>query len=88
MNDKKVLRLKKSELLEILVELSEENDRLKEENNTLKKQLEDRRVTISNCGSIAEASLRLHKIFEIAQQAADCYLENVKENYKSNDQEV
>lgn len=29
-------------------------------------------------GSIAEAALRLNKVFEAAQQAADQYLENIR----------
>ena len=29
-------------------------------------------------GSIAEASLKLNKVFEAAQQAADQYLENIR----------
>lgn len=78
MTDKELHRLKRSELLEILVELSEENDRLKEENQLLKNQLDDKNIKIANSGSIAEAALELSGIFEAAQRAADCYLENIK----------
>lgn len=78
MTDKELHRLKRSELLEILVEMSEENDRLKEENESLKNQLCDKNIQIENSGSIAEAALKLSGIFEAAQKAADCYLENIK----------
>lgn len=78
MTDKELHRLKRSELLEILVEMSEENDRLKEENESLKNQLYDKNIKIENSGSIAEAALKLSGIFEAAQKAADCYLENIK----------
>lgn len=81
MVDKKVIRLKKTELLELLVELSEENDRLKEENKQLKEKLENKELNIQNCGSIAEAALRLYEIFDTAQKVADCYIDNVKKMY-------
>ena len=42
--------------------------------------LDDRKIAIDESGSIAEASLRLTKIFEEAQKAADLYLDNVKKN--------
>lgn len=82
MTDKEVRKLRKAELLELLVELSEENDRLKEEIKELNQKLEDRKLKIDNCGSIAEASLVISGVFEAAQKAADCYLENVKRKYE------
>ena len=42
-------------------------------------QLQDRKLTIENAGSIAEASLALNKVFETAQLAADLYIENIKQ---------
>ena len=41
-------------------------------------RLEERRIAIEESGSIAEASLKLTKVFEEAQKAADLYVENVK----------
>lgn len=78
MTDKEIRKLRKVELLEALVELSEENERLKEEIAELNKKLEERKVKLDSCGSIAEASLIIGRVFEAAQIAADCYLENVK----------
>lgn len=83
--DKKFKKLKKAELLELLIELSEENDYLKIENSELKKQLEDKTIMLNDCGSIAEASLKICEVFKAAQQAADCYLENVKRNTKNSE---
>lgn len=71
-------KLSHVELLELLVQLSSENDALKEENARLREQLEDRSVALTEAGSIAEASLRLNGVFEAAQRAADDYLNNVK----------
>ena len=36
-------------------------------------------MKMKEAGSIAEASLRINKIFEVAQQAADEYLKSIKE---------
>ena len=35
-------------------------------------------IILNNAGSIAEASLKLNKVFETAQAAADQYVESVK----------
>lgn len=36
-----------------------------------------REIIVAEAGSIAEAALKLNKVFESAQAAADQYLENV-----------
>ena len=82
MTDKEVRKLRKAELLEVHIELSEENDRLKGEIKELNQKLEDRKLKIDNCGSIAEASLLISCVFESAQKAADYYLENIKRKYE------
>lgn len=71
-------RLSRSELLDMLVQLSEENDSLRDENDKLRAQLNDKSIVMGEAGSIAEASLRLSGVFEAAQEAADSYLSNIK----------
>ena len=78
MTEKELLRLKRSELLEIMLAQSREIDSLREELEATKRKLEDKRIKIKEAGSIAEASLQLTKIFEEAQRAADLYVENIK----------
>lgn len=78
MEQRDLSKLKRSELLEIMLAQSEEIDHLRAELEQKNKQLEDRRIALSNAGSIAEASLRLTRVFEEAQKAADLYLDNVK----------
>ncbi|HHX67625.1 MAG: hypothetical protein WAO56_06135 [Miniphocaeibacter sp.] len=80
MENKGLKKLKKVELLEILVKLSEENDRLVAENKELKKNLEDKNIKIAESGSIAEAALKLSGIFESAEKAVELYLQNIKNN--------
>ena len=59
--------------------------RLTKEVEDLKSQLEDRTIKIKEAGSIAEASLKIKKIFEVAQQAADEYLRSIKKVNKNID---
>ena len=80
MTEKELLKLKKSELLEIMLAQSKEIDSLREQLAKAKAKLKDKKIAIDESGSIAEASLRLTKIFEEAQKAADLYLDNVKKN--------
>lgn len=77
LQEKDLRKLKRSELLEIMLAQSEEIDRLRAQIAEKDAQLQDRRIAIEQSGSIAEASLKLTKIFEEAQKAADLYLANV-----------
>ncbi|HFR3451071.1 TPA: DNA repair protein, partial [Streptococcus suis] len=62
----------------IMLAQSEEIDCLRNQLEKIKTELADRRIMISQSGSIAEASMKLTNIFEEAQKAADLYLYNVK----------
>ena len=78
MTEKELLKLKKSELLEIMLAQSKEIDSLREQLAEAEEKLASRKIAIKESGSIAEASLKLTKIFEEAQKAADLYVDNVK----------
>ncbi len=70
--------MSKTELLTMLRDQEVEINELKEENARLEQQLEDKRIGLQECGSIAQAALKLNGVFEAAQAAADQYLESVK----------
>lgn len=70
--------VKRAELVEIIYRLQEEEDKLRTENASLKKELEKRELDIAEAGSIAEAALGLNGVFDAAQSAADQYLTEVK----------
>ena len=76
-NDAK--KLKRAELLELLIEQTEENQRLTKAVKKLEEQLAQRVILMEEAGSIAEAALGLSKVFEQAQDAADRYLESVRQ---------
>ena len=78
-SEKDLKKLSRTDLLELLLEQSEQNDLLRKENAELNQKLADKKIILENCGSIAEASLKLSDIFAQAQQAADVYLDNVRE---------
>ena len=71
-------KLKKKDLLEIMLKQGEEIDALRAQVADLQKQLDSRQFELSRIGSIAEASLVVTNVFEEAQKAALVYLQNVK----------
>lgn len=77
MTDKELRKLNRAELLQLMLEQSREVDRLREENASLRSELENRRIAVSESGSIAEAAIKINGVFEAAQKAAEQYLENV-----------
>lgn len=77
MNQKELKRLSRSDLLEMMLSLSKENEQLREELQQTKSKLEDRAIAIEQCGSLAEAALSLNGIFQAAQAACDQYSTNI-----------
>ena len=74
---KELRKLKRVDLMELLVSQAEEIEHLQNRVLELEDQLKDRNILIAKAGSIAEASLEINKIFEVAQKTADQYLENI-----------
>lgn len=58
--------------------LDQKDAKIHELQNILHEERTTRRIELQEAGSIAEAALRLNGIFEMAQKAADQYLENIK----------
>ena len=78
MTPKELRRLRRTDLLEMLLELSRENDKLRKDNLELRQQLQERTILIENSGSLAEAALQLNGIFEAAQAACEQYTQNIQ----------
>ena len=77
MDAKELSRLSKTDLLELMLEMSRENDRLKRKIAVYEKVVNDNKIEIEESGSIAEAALKINGVFEAAQAAADQYLDNI-----------
>ena len=71
-------KLNRRELLELLLQARQENERLQQEIEQLRAENGEQTLQVEEIGSIAEASLKLSGVFEAAQRAADLYLENVR----------
>ena len=78
LTDKKLRKLKRYQLLELLVMQTEENEKLQDQLKELEARYKEKELGISNLGSIAEASLQINGVFDAAQNAADMYLRNAK----------
>lgn len=77
MTEKELRKLKRAELLEMLIQLKKENDSLSVQLDRAKEELKERKIKIANAGSIAEAALQLNEVFEAADRAAAQYLESL-----------
>ena len=54
MTEKELLKLKRSEMLEIMLAQSREIDKLRQELDEANAKVEDRELRLKDCGSIAE----------------------------------
>jgi len=78
MNKKELKHLRRSDLMEILLELSKENQELREQLQQAEKKLQERQILIEESGSLAESALRLNRMFEYAHVACEQYKKNVR----------
>ena len=78
MTEKELRRLRRSELLAILLNKTQEIEQLNRKVDMLEKQLNSRTIMLNESGSIAEASIGITNVFQEAQKAANVYLENLK----------
>lgn len=78
MTDKDLKKLKRQDLLEILVSQEKEINRLQSEAEKMNERLQEKYIVLEEAGSIAEAALRLNGVFESAQAAAVQYMDSVR----------
>lgn len=78
MTDREIRHLSKTDLLALLRDQEKELQEAQTQITRLNARLQDRSTHLQKCGSIAEASLQLNKVFQSAQAAADQYLSEVR----------
>ena len=78
MTDKELKKLKRSELLDILIYQTEQNRKLREELDSANSKLARRDIAIKKSGTMAEASVLISEVFESVDRAARFYLENIE----------
>lgn len=79
MTNQDLKKLNRRQLLELLILQTERGDKLEARVEELERELQEKKLQMTEAGSIAEASLRLSGTFEAAQAAADQYLESVQQ---------
>lgn len=79
MTDKDLKHMSRGDLVEIIYQYQNRELELNETIKELTEQLSDRKTRIEYAGSIAEAALSIHHVFEDAQAAADQFLAEVRE---------
>ena len=78
MKDKRLSKLNREELLELMLEQSREIDRLREELTEAKESLKKRDEMIHGCDSVAQAAAEVSDLFHAAQDAVDIYILNIR----------
>ena len=78
MADKELRKMNRTELIEIIYALQQNERTLRAENAHLRQQLDDKLLCLERSGSIAEAALRVNHIFEDAERAARQYLDSIQ----------
>ena len=78
MTDKELKKLRRVELLELLVDQAAEMEALKTELEETKAALESREFRLKETGSIAQAAMEVNEVFAAAQRAAQDYLDNIR----------
>ncbi len=78
MTQQELKKLNRTDLLEMLIAQSRENEELRSQIDQLRKQQSERKIMVDNAGSIAEAALQLSGIFESAQNACAQYIESIE----------
>lgn len=78
---KSIRKISRIDLMLMLTEQEEEILALKEENERLRRQLEDKNLRIREVGSIAEATIGLSDLFAEAQKTAEAYIDHIHAQY-------
>jgi hypothetical protein len=77
-SEKELSRLNRKDLLEILLAISQENEKQKEQIKDMQAQLDNREIQINESGTLAEAVVKVNGLFEAAQATCDQYIYNVQ----------
>lgn len=78
MTGKEMKKLRRDELLEMLIEQTKRKDELEVKLAQAEEKLNSREIDVREAGTLAEAALQLNAIFEAADAAASQYLENIR----------
>jgi len=77
MTDKELKKFSRRELVDVIYQLKKNEQQMQEQIAALEKSLQDKRIKISEAGSIAEAAAEITNVFSNAQMTADLYLHEI-----------
>ena len=77
MVSKELRKLNRRELVDVIYQLKKNEEQMQEKIDALEAELEERRIHLSEVGSIAEATTSITGIFSVAQSTADLYLHEI-----------
>ena len=84
MVSKELKKLSRRELVDIIYQMKKNEQRMQDEItslqgeiDSLREALQDKRIQLSNAGSIAEAAISVTNLISTAQTAADLYLQEI-----------
>ena len=78
MTEKELRKLNRYELLEMLLAQGKKLERLERELAEANERLAQRQQIVATSGTMAEAAMRLNRVFEAADSAAKEYLSNME----------
>ena len=76
--EKELKQLNRRELVDVIYRMKKNEQRMQEEIESLHRELEDKRIRISNAGSIADAACDISRLLTAAQESADLYLREIE----------
>lgn len=88
MDQKQLRKLKREQLLEMMLQQQQVIEDQEKCIATLEAALADRRIKLEQAGSIAQAALALNGVFEAAQRAADDYLMSLTSQERTDQPDV
>ena len=86
MTAKELKRLRRSDLLEMLLTLRKENDDLRAQLAAAQEQLKNRDIEIARSGTLADAAVRLNGVLEATQAACEQYVDVVRRRMRAEEE--
>lgn len=86
-NNKDLHKLKREELLELMVALSEENDALREKNNSLERELSELRDRYKQEDTFTKTAHQVNQFMNSVKAAVDCYMESMSQDDRKKESE-
>lgn len=82
MTEKELHKLRREDLLDMLIHQSEDYARLNEELEKAKEELAKRALAMENAGTLADAAFQLNGVYHAADEACSQYVESMRQMHE------